>query len=335
MKASPCADEPRATARYEMIRDALREAMLDGRLAPGLVLVEAPLGQLFGTSRVPVRQALALLHEEGLIQRFDGRGYLVNPQRVELAPLRLPLSRKLLGLDPAEELIDVRPLGERILDELAKQVGNAIAFGHYRIDEQRACEYLGVSRHVIRETLMRLHDRGLVEKRPYAQWLAGPLTAQAITEDYELRALLEPEALRQGAAELPRETLLAMLERITTIQRRGNATGWEEIERLEQDLHVICLGRPRNLKMSKLIRQCQNPINIGRIFVEVLNAGIDPNTLVEHRLVMESLLHGTVDSAVINLRDHLQRARERTLKRIKVLSVLPDPDLPPYLERLS
>ena len=29
------------------------------------------------------------------------------------------------------------------------------------------------------------------EKEPYAQWLAGPLTAQAIRDDYEIRALLE------------------------------------------------------------------------------------------------------------------------------------------------
>ncbi|RMS28868.1 Regulatory protein, GntR, partial [Pseudomonas coronafaciens pv. garcae] len=56
-----------------------------------LVLLEAPLAELFGTSRVPVRKALNLLHEEELISRFDGRGYLVNPQSEHVEPLRLSL----------------------------------------------------------------------------------------------------------------------------------------------------------------------------------------------------------------------------------------------------
>ena len=74
--ASAPQEEPLAVSRYEMIRDTLRASITQGRAAPGLVLVEAPLAQLFGTSRVPVRQALNLLHDEGLICRFRGRGRL-------------------------------------------------------------------------------------------------------------------------------------------------------------------------------------------------------------------------------------------------------------------
>jgi len=42
-----------------------------------------------------------------------------------------------------------------------------------------------------------------------------------------------------------------------------------------------------------------------------------------------------VESAALSLREHLLRARERTLQRLKVLSVLPEPALPPYMERLA
>ena len=50
---------------------------------------------------------------------------------------------------------------------------------------------------------------------------------------------------------------------------------------------------------------------------------------------IEALLDGNVERAVDNLRHHLQCARERTLQRLKVLSVLPEPALPAYLIRLS
>ncbi|WP_407314929.1 GntR family transcriptional regulator [Pseudomonas sp. nanlin1] len=335
VEESPVSDDARGAPRYGLIRSALRDAILAGRAVPGLVLVEAPLAQLFSTSRVPVRQALTLLHEEGLISRFEGRGYLINPQGLELEPQRAPLTRQLLGLEPSEELIDTRPLGERVYDEIAACVSTVMVFGHYRIDEQLAAEHLGVSRSVVREALMRLRDRGLVEKEPYAQWLAGPLTAQEITEDYELRAVLEPQALQQTAPQLSRETLLDMLDHINSLQAAPDQASRQAVDRLEHDLHVRCLAGLRNRKMAALIQQCQSPINVSRIFFEALRMGIDEATLVEHRLIIESLLHGNLDSAALNLRDHLLRARERTLQRLKVLSVLPEPDLAPYMTRLS
>lgn len=62
--------EARAPARYETIRQVLEDAIASRKVPHGLVLVEGPLAQLFGTSRVPVRQALSLLHDQGLITRF-------------------------------------------------------------------------------------------------------------------------------------------------------------------------------------------------------------------------------------------------------------------------
>lgn len=327
--------EDRPASRYETIRNTLREAILGGQATPGLVLVEAPLAELFGTSRVPVRQALNLLHEEGLIRRFDGRGFLVDPGGNDEVPRRVPLTRKLLGLEPQDDLIDYRPLGERIHDHLAETVIRFMVFGHYRIDEQAASEELNVSRNVVREALIRLRDKGLVEKEPYSQWLAGPLTAHAVKQDYELRLLLEPDALRQGVGHVPRSDLEDMLKRITRAQEAGRQVQRSDIEQLEQDLHVTCLAGVSNTRMAAIIRQCQIPMNVGRVLHEALHTSNDDAMLMEHRLVFEALLYGTVDSACSCLRDHISKARERTLQRLKVLSVLPEPPVPRYLERLA
>ncbi|MDR2316209.1 MULTISPECIES: GntR family transcriptional regulator [unclassified Pseudomonas] len=327
--------EERTASRYETIRNTLREAILGGQAIPGLVLVEGPLAELFGTSRVPVRQALNLLHDEGLIRRFDGRGFLIDPEGTCEAPLRVPLTRKLLGLEPQEDLIDYRPLGERIYDHLAETVIRFMVFGHYRIDEQTAAQELNVSRNVVREALMRLRDKGLVEKEPYAQWLAGPLTAQAVKQDYELRILLEPDALRQGIEHVPRSELESMLKRIITAQEAGRHVQRADIEQLEQDLHVTCIAGVSNTRMAAVIRQCQIPMNVGRVLHEALHTSNDEAMLIEHRLIFEALLYGTVESACSCLRDHILKARERTLQRLKVLSVLPEPQVPGYLQRMA
>jgi DNA-binding GntR family transcriptional regulator len=59
--------------------DALREAILDGRLAPGTRLVQEELAARYGTSRIPLREALRRLEGEGLVRTTHNRGAVVRP----------------------------------------------------------------------------------------------------------------------------------------------------------------------------------------------------------------------------------------------------------------
>jgi GntR family transcriptional regulator of vanillate catabolism len=56
----------------------IREMILRGELAPGQRLAEAPLAEMLGLSRTPVRQALPLLAQEGLLTEHETRGYVVR-----------------------------------------------------------------------------------------------------------------------------------------------------------------------------------------------------------------------------------------------------------------
>lgn len=56
----------------------LREMILNGKLAPAQRVAEAPLADLLGVSRTPVRQALPLLAQEGLLVENQTRGYMVR-----------------------------------------------------------------------------------------------------------------------------------------------------------------------------------------------------------------------------------------------------------------
>jgi DNA-binding GntR family transcriptional regulator len=57
---------------------ALRDAIGSGQLAPGAVLRQAELAEQFGTSRIPVREALNSLQAEGLVQIEPNRGAFVT-----------------------------------------------------------------------------------------------------------------------------------------------------------------------------------------------------------------------------------------------------------------
>ena len=62
----------------EQIAAALRAAILAMDLVPGAVLPETEVGQRFGASRTPVREAFAQLREEGLIVTWPSRGTVVS-----------------------------------------------------------------------------------------------------------------------------------------------------------------------------------------------------------------------------------------------------------------
>ena len=62
----------------EVVYDSLKEAIVKGDLTPGLRLVEHQLSLQMKTSRIPVREALKRLEQEGLVQKHDRRGFVVK-----------------------------------------------------------------------------------------------------------------------------------------------------------------------------------------------------------------------------------------------------------------
>ncbi|GAA1898219.1 GntR family transcriptional regulator [Asanoa iriomotensis] len=58
---------------------AIRDAIVDGTLAPGERLNDADLARWLGVSRTPVREALTRLDEAGLVRTKPGRYTIVSP----------------------------------------------------------------------------------------------------------------------------------------------------------------------------------------------------------------------------------------------------------------
>ncbi|MDQ0321052.1 DNA-binding GntR family transcriptional regulator [Pararhizobium capsulatum DSM 1112] len=68
----------------QYIREAIRDAIVDRRLAPGTKLSEADVGALFNVSRTLVRGALQALSYEGLVNVEKNRGaFVANPSPEE------------------------------------------------------------------------------------------------------------------------------------------------------------------------------------------------------------------------------------------------------------
>jgi DNA-binding GntR family transcriptional regulator len=63
--------------------EVIREAIIDGRLAPGERLKEEELARELGLSRTPIREALAVLQAEGLVDTAPNKGATVRSHDAE------------------------------------------------------------------------------------------------------------------------------------------------------------------------------------------------------------------------------------------------------------
>lgn len=69
----------------DLVREALEQDVVTGRLVPGRRLDEVKLAQRFGVSRTPIREALHELAAEGLLELWPRRGAIVarpGPERL-------------------------------------------------------------------------------------------------------------------------------------------------------------------------------------------------------------------------------------------------------------
>lgn len=95
---------------YNRIADDLRDRIANGTLAPGSdVPTEAELALHWQTSRGPVRNALAALRTEGLIETTRGRPARVRARRTQAADVSIPFTRwaREIGAEPSARTQEV------------------------------------------------------------------------------------------------------------------------------------------------------------------------------------------------------------------------------------
>ena len=106
------------------IREQLRDAIMDRRLAPGTKLNEVEVAALFGVSRTVVRSALQMLSFEGLVRSERNRGaFVANPTPDEARQLfsARRLIEPALAREAAQRITpaDVAAFQQRLEEEAA------------------------------------------------------------------------------------------------------------------------------------------------------------------------------------------------------------------------
>lgn len=158
---------------------------------PGHHLVELDLCREFGVSRTPVRGALKLLAQQGMVEARANRGFVLL-ESVSAAPEADPLDHR----EEEDQRLFVaiaRARNDGTLQEESTQLEMM------RLFDTKLATLIRV--------LRQLADIGLVERKPGNGWSFLPSidSARAQEESYAFRRLVEPAGFTEATFELDRD----------------------------------------------------------------------------------------------------------------------------------
>lgn len=183
------------------IATQILEWIRDEGLQAGAHLPTQKLADQLRVSRSPVNEALALLHEKGLVTREKNRGFFLARPVVEPASV----VAHTLGIEKADAVAQAyfQIAEDRLKGELPDDFSELLIRTRY-----------GLTTVQLSSVLTLISQEGWAERKPGYGWSFSTMltTPDSLLKSYRLRLALEPAALLEPGYRLDRKTLTRLRE---------------------------------------------------------------------------------------------------------------------------
>ena len=191
--------------------------------------------------------------------------------------------------------------------EIEETLRNAILDGRLpcgtAIRQEALAKLFGVSRMPVREALRQLEAQGLLQVVQYKGAVVAPLIEDNSLETYELRQLLEAQALRLSVPLLSNEDFEEAEGYIEALEVE---TDFGKIGTLNRQFHQALYGKAPNKKLLALIEAgLIEEERFLRFNLEQMNLG--KLCQDDHRALLRHARANDVEACIAELQLHLQR----------------------------
>lgn len=185
------------------IADDISSSVFSGRLPVGAHLSAQKLANQFGVSRSPVREAMEVLEERGIVERVPNRGYFIKHSD----DLRANPTAK-SGSNPFDRPNDYQRMAS---DWLSDRIPGEVT-------EQFLRERYSLTRTQLSDVLLRAVREGWAERKQGYGWRFLPVakTTEAFEHIYRFRMLIEPAAMLEPSFRVDKRVIFEQHD----IQRR-------------------------------------------------------------------------------------------------------------------
>ena len=199
-------------------------------------------------------------------------------------------------------------LSEQVYQRLKTDLHEFLFTPGQRLSEAALAEQMGVSRTPIREALTRLRDEGLVEVESKTGWFVRPIDFDRIDQLYDLRVLLELDAVtRLSQAEAP-EQLLAPLRQAWLLPSGERLRDGPAVGELDERFHSALVKAAGNDEIARVHDDVTGRIRIVRRLDFTRDERIDA-TYQEHARILRAVLQRKADQAKMLLRAHIEQSK--------------------------
>ncbi|OPA95840.1 GntR family transcriptional regulator [Pseudomonas fluorescens] len=172
--------------------------------------------------------------------------------------------------------------------------------------QQELASLFGVSRMPVREALRQLEAQSLLHVVTHKGAVVAPLIEDNSAETYELRMLLESEALRSSIPLLADADIAEADALISALEQEKDYT---EIGRLNRLFHMALYGKAPNQRLLKLVEHGLNEEErFLRFNLEAM--GLGETSQEDHRELLNLVAQKKVGESILTLRNHLMRGME-------------------------
>jgi DNA-binding GntR family transcriptional regulator len=282
----------RPASRGNATQAALAERILgwlrQQDLKPGDHVPERLATEAFHVSRTPVRGALALLTERGLLERRDQRGYFVA-QSLENA------DHAALAETPENTLHDAI-LRDRFSRRLDAEVTAAHLARRYR-----------ATRAVVLRVLGRLQKDGVVERALGQRWVFLPAldSLRSQEDSHRFRLILEPAAFLQPGFALDARRIRELKASLNDLAQQ-DARRFDLKRALDADIafHEAIADACNNRFLADAMRQQSRLRRFATTSMQVPPARLIESCR-EHLAILDAAEAGDLARAADLMRDHL------------------------------
>ncbi len=284
---------PHRQRRAWLARRILDELILRDAAA-GSHVTEVALAEALDVSRSPIRSALELLAEHGVLSQIRNRGFFLCNDIRTFDGLVLTDGRT-----PEDQLYSLM-LKDRLDERILSSVTQIELARRYDAPESR-----------VGSVLARLREEGLVRRNPGRGWTFQPAinTPEALAQSYALRLAVEPAGFRQ--AELLIDSAALDLSRRRHEQLLARAAQGPFIQaqvfEIDSSFHEMLSGFSGNPYFLEAV-QTQNRLRRIVEFVEYSDFARIEVWCVEHMGILDALALDDADRAADLLTAHLTRA---------------------------
>jgi DNA-binding GntR family transcriptional regulator len=206
----------------------------------------------------------------------------------------------------------VNKLAGSVYEQLKSDIFEFRLLPGTRFSENEIARRARVSRTPVREALFRLEREGYLEVHPKSGWSVRALDFTALDHLYDVRLILECEAVRKLGAGNPRAAL-AGLEKIWLVAPRQRLADGARVARLDEEFHAKLVAAAGNPELARLHQTITERIRIVRR-LDFTHPERVVYTYIEHGQILRAILARKPAKAIALLREHIEQSKSEVRK---------------------